>query len=155
MRINKSVKTSSVPVFTHEGAVASKIPALLELRRSVLATMLWEDSFYESGVQIAERIQSLISKVPAEDVARLAIEVREKGKLRHVPLLIVREMARTDSHKHLVAKTLERIIQRPDEICEFIKIYWLNGKQPLSNQVKKGLAMAFTKFDEYQLAKWS
>lgn len=28
-------------------------------------------------------------------------------------------------------------------------------KQPVSNQVKKGIARAFTKFDEYSLAKWN
>ena len=33
-------------------------------------------------------------------------------------------------------------------------IYWKDGKAPLSAQVKKGLAAAFTKFDAYALAKY-
>jgi 60 kDa SS-A/Ro ribonucleoprotein len=33
-------------------------------------------------------------------------------------------------------------------------IYWADGRAPLSGQVKKGLAAAFTKFDEYALAKY-
>ena len=32
---------------THEGAPAREIPAEQQLRRSVLACMLWEDQFYE------------------------------------------------------------------------------------------------------------
>jgi 60 kDa SS-A/Ro ribonucleoprotein len=52
--------------------------------------------------------------------------------------------------------------RRPTTAClgerrtndEFIAIYWKCGRAPLSGQVKKGLAAAFPKFDEYQLAKY-
>ncbi len=47
------------------------------------------------------------------------------------------------------------MIQRADELAEFVAMYWSEGKQPLSAQVKKGLAAAFTKFDEYALAKYN
>jgi TROVE domain-containing protein len=139
---------------THEGAPARAISDELQLRRSVLACMLWEDQFYEDGVAIAGRIRELVAKVPAEKVAALAVEAREKMKLRHAPLLLVREMARLATHRHLVAETLARVIQRADELSEFVALYWSEGKQPLSAQVKKGLAAAFTKFDEYALAKY-
>jgi hypothetical protein len=69
-------------------------------------------------------------------------------------LLLVREMARHKSHRALVAETLARVIQRADELAEFVAIYWKDGRVPLSGQVKKGLAAAFPKFDEYQLAKY-
>src|SRR5436189_121765 len=75
---------------THEGAPARQVSTELQLRRSVLACLLWESQFYEDGVEIAE----------------------------------------------------------------FVAIYWKDGKAPLSGQVKKGLAAAFPKFDEYQLAKY-
>ena len=103
---------------------------------------------------IAGRIRELVPKVAAEKVAALAVEAREKMKLRHAPLLLVREMARLATHRQLVAETLLRVIQRADELSEFVALYWSDGKQPLSAQVKKGLAAAFTKFDEYALAKY-
>src|SRR5258708_21931844 len=103
----------------HEGAPARHVSAELQLRRAVLACMLWESQFYEDGVAIAGRIRELVPKVPAEQVAALAVEGREKMKLRHVPLLLVREMARLRTHRPLVAETLARVIQRPDEISEF------------------------------------
>jgi 60 kDa SS-A/Ro ribonucleoprotein len=140
---------------THEGAPARHISAEQELRRSVLACMLWEDQFYEDGVAIAGRIRELVPKVAAEKVAALTVEAREKMKLRHAPLLLVREMARLATHRQLVAETLFRVIQRADELSEFVALYWSDGKQPLSAQVKKGLAAAFTKFDEYALAKYN
>ncbi len=83
-------------------------------------------------------------------------------KLRHAPLLVVREMARHEKHRVLVADTLARVIQRPDEMTELLAIYWADAlgpqqqrkRQPVSAQVKKGLARALTKFDAYQLAKY-
>ena len=140
---------------THEGAPARQISHEQQLRRSVLACMLWEDQFYEDGVAIAGRIRELVAKVPADQVADLAVEARERMKLRHAPLLLVREMARLATHRRLVAETLPRVIQRADELSEFVALYWSEGKQPLSAQVKKGLAAAFTKFDEYALGKYN
>ncbi len=140
---------------THEGAPARPVSHELRLRRSVLACLLWEKQFYEDGVEIAERIAALVPKVAAEKVAALAIEARSQMKLRHAPLLLVREMARHKTHRGLVADTLAGVIQRADELAEFVAIYWKDGRIPLSGQVKKGLAAAFPKFDEYALAKYN
>lgn len=143
-----------LPQRTHERAPAPVLTAEQTLRRSVLSCLLWEKEFYEDGAEIAARIRTLVPQVAAERVAALAIEARERMKLRHVPLLLVREMARYVSHRGLVAETLTRVIQRADELAEFLAIYWADGKQPLSGQVKKGLAVAFARFDEYALAKY-
>lgn len=140
---------------THEGAPAAIISAEKELRRSVMSCLLWEQSFYESGEDIAARITRLVPQVKAEIVGGLAYEARTDMNLRHVPLLLAREMARHESHRSLVADTLELIIQRPDELTEFLAIYWKDKRQPLSAQVKKGLARAFCKFDEYSLQKYN
>ena len=139
---------------TRDAATARPVSNELQLRRSVLACLLWESQFYEDGVEIAGRIAELVPKVEPERVAALAIEARGEMKLRHAPLLLVREMARHKTHRGLVAETLERVIQRADELCEFVAIYWKDGRVPLSGQVKKGLAAAFPKFGEYQLAKY-
>lgn len=156
MRVNiaKHYKRPRAHLRTHEGAPAVAIPAEQALRRSVLSCMLWEGEFYEDGVQIAGRIRELVPQVAAENVAALAVKARERMKLRHAPLLLVREMARHASHRGLVAETLTRVVQRADELAEFVAIYWAEGRQPLSAQVKKGLAAAFGKFDEYALAKY-
>jgi predicted peroxiredoxin len=150
------------PVRTHEGAKARALAPEQQLRRALMSSMLWEDQFYEDGIAITERIGALVPKVKPGAVAAMAIEAREGMKLRHAPLLVVREMARHEGHKALVADTLERIVQRPDELTEFLAIYWSDvlgpmeqrKKRAVSAQVKKGLARAFAKFDAYQLAKY-
>ena len=139
---------------TYEGAPAVVLTPEQALRRSVLACMLWENEFYESGATIAARIRELVPQVEATIVAALAVEARSTMKLRHVPLLLVREMARYTTHRCLVAETLVRVIQRADELTEFLAIYWADGRVPLSGQIKKGLAAAFPNFDEYALAKY-
>jgi hypothetical protein len=151
-----------VRAFTHEGARAKRFTPEMELKRSLMNCLLWEDQFYEDGVTIAERIKALVPKVAPERVAALAVEAREVMKLRHAPLLVAREMARHEKHRVLVADTLAQVIQRPDEMTELLAIYWADAlgpqqqrkRQPVSAQVKKGLARALTKFDAYQLAKY-
>jgi hypothetical protein len=136
-----------------DGAPTRQISNELRLRDTLLACLVGESQSYEDGVEIAGRIAELVPQVEAERVATLAVEAREMN-LRRAPLLLVREMARHKTHRGLVAETLERVIQRADELCEFVAIYWKDGRVPLSGQVKKGLAAAFPKFDEYQLAKY-
>jgi 60 kDa SS-A/Ro ribonucleoprotein len=150
-----NTKQNTVALKTHGGASARNINKELMLRRSVMSALLWENEFYEDGIEISKRVAELIPSVDPKKVADIAVEAREKMKLRHMPLFIVREMARHDTHKSLVADTLSTVIQRADELAEFVAIYWKGKKQPLSAQVKKGLARAFTKFDEYQFAKWN
>jgi hypothetical protein len=154
MKLNVLKLSHLVRPRTHEGAPATAVTPEQALRRSVLSCMLWEDEFYEDGVAIAGRIRELVPKVEAGKVAALAVEARTAMKLRHAPLLLVREMARHATHRARVAETMSRVIQRADELAEFVAIYWKDGRAPLSGQVKKGLAAAFPKFDEYALAKY-
>jgi hypothetical protein len=133
------------------GVPVPMISAEKQLQRLVLASMLWEKQFYLDGTESAMLIKSLVPKVAPEKVALLAIQARHNYKLRHVPLLLVRELARIGKLK---ATVLNEVCQRPDEMGEFLYLYWSEGKSPLSNQVKKGLAQSFVKFSEYQLAKY-
>lgn len=153
MKTNTKVKLG--PVYTHEGAVAQRTSAEKELRRTVMTCLLWENTFYESGDSIASRIAELVPKVAPEKVAEMAIEARERMYLRHAPLWLVCQLAKIKGQGPLVADTLERVIQRADELSEFVNLYWKDKKQPLSAGVKRGLARAFTKFDAYALGKYN
>lgn len=153
MRMN--TRRSTAQLRTHEGGKAKKINSEQELRRSLMSCMLFEKTFYENDIDINDRFKELVPKVSPEKVASMAIEARTKMKLRHAPLYITKEMARNKSHRYMVKDTLADVIQRADELAEFLAMYWEDGKQPLANSVKKGLAKAFTKFNEYHLAKYN
>ena len=159
MKLNTAV--SRPPKLTHEGAVAFQhTTPEQDLQRSVMACLLWENTFYESGVAIADRIAGLIPLVTAETVSKMAIEARETMNLRHVPLLLCCELAKHKTHRHVVASTVERIIQRADELTELLAIYQRGRTgtkklNKLSHQLQRGLAAAFRNFDEYHLAKYN
>jgi hypothetical protein len=139
---------------TYEGAPAAMLNAEQRLRRSVASCFLWENEFYEDGLAIADRISALAAEVSPDVVAALVVEAREVFNLRHAPLLLLVALTRTGAGSSLVADTIARVIQRADELTEFLAIYWRHGKKPLTKQMKLGLARAFAKFDAYQLAKY-
>lgn len=148
-----NVKRSFSHVQTHGGAQAfPHMTPIQAIRRSVLSCLLWEDEFYESGQEIGKRIADLASKVSPQELAALAIEARSTHNLRHVPLVILKALAKHGGK--IVGDTIYETIQRADELSEFVSIYWTPEKQKLSKQVKLGLARAFRKFNEYQLAKY-
>lgn len=144
-------------VYTHEGGAAERARPEDALRRSVMTCLLWEDTFYEDGVSIAERIKELIPQCDPLVVANMALEARHAFNMRHVSLLMVRELARNRYPKYpkLVEATIPKVIARADELAEFLSMYWADGKCPLSHEVRRGLARAFRQFNEYQFAKYN
>lgn len=155
MNVRRPITPAGV---THEGGPAKRIPVIDQLRRSVMACMLWEDTFYEDGQEIGARIAGLVPQVDPFKVGHMALEAREKMHLRHVPLLLVRELLRHPKrHSIEVGTFIANVIQRPDEMMELLAIYWKDGRGPTSKlpgQLKKGLAQAIHKFNAYQLQKW-
>lgn len=142
---------------THEGASAfGHLKPIQELRRAVLSCLLWEDQFYENGTSIADRIEHLASQVTPQELGGLAIEARKVFNLRHVPLLLLDALSKypVNSSARFMANATERVISRADELTELLAIHWRKGKRPVPRQMRKGLAQAFAKFDEYGLAKY-
>ncbi len=154
---------------THEGGPA--LPngtAQRELRRAVASCMLWEDNFYESGVEIGARIKQLAAECPPQFVLDLAVEARDQMKLRHAPLwLLVGVCAPGGKPKPGLAAAVVGSVRRADEPGELIALYakaWpaavrVNASRHrgvrLPAGIKRGLARAVRRFDEYQLAKYN
>lgn len=137
---------------TTEAAIS--ISSEEQLHRAVMSCLLWEDNFYENGMSIADRIDTLCDRVSPETIATTAIIARKHHHLRHSPLLLLCGLARRGSGR-LVSDTIAEVITRADELAELLAIYWRNGRRPLSNPLRRGLAKAFTKFNEYELAKYA
>lgn len=139
---------------THEGAQSVRTNAEVQLRRTVMSCMLFEKTFYEDGQSVAQRIKTLVGEVSLDVAAQAAVDAREKFKLRHVPLLIVREIMRHHNGRK-VGDVIARVIQRPDEAGELLALYRADGGKGEPAQLKLGLSRAIKTFSEYQLAKWS
>ncbi len=148
---------------THEGARAAEMSPLQALRRSVMSCLLWEDTFYESGEEIADRIVRLVGEVAKDDpeaVGLIAVEARRFMNLRHVPLLITSALAK-HARGSIISETVYQVVRRADELTELLVVHAkLNGVSP--NQMKKvipagmkrGLSRAFGRFNEYHFGKY-
>ncbi len=152
MKLN-TAKPKDASAVTFEGGRASRFSPEAELRRTVLSCLLWEDQFYESGKNISDRIIESCLRVSPQVIADLATEARSQFHLRHVPLLLLDRLVSTHGTS-LTADAIFRVIQRPDEMCELLAIYWRDGRKPLTRPLKSGLAAAFRKFSPHQLAKY-
>lgn len=146
-----NIRTNKYTQANHEGTKVRTISAENQLVRMTLAHMLWEDQFYVDGKASADILGTLVSKVDPAFAINLAHKARTEFKLRHVPLVLVRELIRVGK---ISAAEINNVIQRPDEMSELLALYWKDGKTAISTQLKKGLALAFSKFPEYSLAKW-
>lgn len=148
-----TVKLAERPGVTHEGGRAAALSHEQTLRRSVLTCLLWENNFYEGGESVHDRIVALCGKVKPDSVAALAVEARHQMKLRHVPLLLCRELARKGA---LRPDTLASCLQRADEPAQFLALLWDGQPRAKSppHAVQKGIAKALAQWDEYHLAKW-
>ena len=146
----------------HAGAKAYTLTPEMELYTAVVTSTL-SDKFYENGGERIERIKALMAKCNPQFVANLAVYAREKMYLRSMPLILAVELAKINKGNDLVSRTVTRVIQRADELTETLAYYELanqrvgqaKGLNKLSKQVQFGIAAAFNKFDEYQLAKYN
>lgn len=161
MKTNTALKVPQT--YTHGGGLALKNQtAEMELLRAVSSCLLWEKSFYETGSSLAKRIATLSTQVTPEFLAALAVYARSNLNLRHVSLWLAVQLIRhPDSAEVDVKNVVASVIQRADELAEIISLYWLDQPvkgvkhAPLAAQLKKGLAIAFQKFNEYNLAKYN
>lgn len=158
MSYNALLRSNNM-IRNHEGAKAWMQTPEFELYSTVVCTMSIDDKFYESSSDRINRIASLVRMVSAEFVAQLAIYARTDMHLRSIPMLLLVELSQCHSGDSLVSHATAQTIQRVDDITELLACYqWrrrTDNLKRLSHQLRKGLAKAFNKFDEYQFAKYN
>lgn len=154
MRFSSIVSSPTVDHTFNGAPTTVKLSKEQELRHAVLTCLLWEKEFYREGHETADRIRKLATDLPFDVVANLAVEARGAYKLRHVPLWLLVAVIDAGHKGNQVSELIAKVIQRPDEMSELLALFWKSGKRPLTKQLKRGLAKAFKKFNEYSLAKF-
>lgn len=152
----KLTKKSADVLETFEGGKAVSISKFKELERAVMSCLLWENEFYEDGESIADRIKNLISEcidTEYDNIISLLKKVKFDMRLRHCPLWMI--VSIFNAGKSVSKELIASILTRPDDMGELLSLYTKDGKKPIPNQMKKGIALAFEKYDSYQLAKWN
>ena len=145
----------AIKTINNEGATAYPMNDKEKLVTQVLTSFFNENKFYGDNSQdILNTVRNVI-KTEAKFVANLCIYARNEMHLRTISHVLVSELAKSTEGKEYVRKTLNKIIERPDDMTEVLAYYLNTYGKPIPNSVKKGLADNFGKFDEYQLAKYN
>ncbi len=158
-RFNVSTKDQNVTT-NYEGAKVYKISPEMELYTAICTASL-QNKFYESTDNFIQRLRNLLNQVDSNFAQKLAVYAREQMYLRSIPLVICVELAKQGK---LNSVTVERVIQRVDEITEIFAYYQQANQRTgtkklnrLSKAIKQGIKRIFEsgKFDEYQFAKYN
>ena len=145
----------AIKTINNEGATAYPMNDKEKPVTQVLTSFFNENKFYGDNSQdILNTVRNVI-KTEAKFVANLCIYARNEMHLRTISHVLVSELAKSTEGKEYVRKTLNKIIERPDDMTEVLAYYLNTYGKPIPNSVKKGLADSFGKFDEYQLAKYN
>ena len=138
------------------GAVAYKQDAKTELA-SLLLTSFVQDQFYRGAGEQIIRAAELIRQVDPIFAAKAAVFARQEFGMRSISHVAAGEIADIAKGEQWTKDFFNKIIRRPDDMTEILS-YILGkqtaGKSTVPNAVKKGFATAFTRFDDYQLAKY-
>jgi hypothetical protein len=145
-----SIKTENIC-----GHEAYKMMDKEKLVTQVLTSLFNENKFYgDNSKEIVETIKKVIEEEP-RFVANLCIYVRKEMHLRTISHVLLGELAKADKGKEYVRKTMDKSIERVDDMTEILAYYISSYGKPIPNSMKKGIADKFLSFDEYQLAKYN
>ena len=153
-KFNLSVFKSNKTI-NNEGAVAYKMNDKEKLVTQVLTSLFNENKYYGDNSKDLVNTVRKILKTDAKFIANLCIYARNEIHLRTISHVLVSELSKSVVGKEYVRKTLNRVVERPDDMTEILAYYINTYGKPVPNSIKKGLADGFAKFDEYQLAKYN
>lgn len=126
-----------------------------KLVTQVLTSFFNEDKYYgDNSKEIIENIRALL-KIDPKFVANLAVYARKEMHMRSISHVLVAELANHPNGKPFARKAIFNVAERPDDMTEILSYYLAEFGKPIPASMKKGLADAFCKFDEYQLAKYN
>ena len=157
----KTNHVNSLNKKTFEGGNAANLSAKERLEHLTLSCLLWEDTFYESGLNIVDQINKAVHDCTVKDTMEIAEKAKFDQKLRHAPLWIlvslVSKLKDSRDKQGFNSDFVAKFLTRADDLGELISLYKIRegDKAPIPNVFKKAIAKALLKFDEYQLAKYA
>lgn len=136
-----------------------------QLYEIIVMTLYGKDEYYESTDVRVKRLELLINEVAKNNgldfVANAIIHARTAMNIRSMPLILtvlfakaLREQNKQYPHMRQVVCD---VIQRADQITDMyaVALGYFKDKKVIPMAIKRGVADAFNKFNEYNLAKYN
>lgn len=165
MKFNSAANAASVrnkkgATRNFEGGVAFELEARERLYTKAVTSLIGENKFYQSGKEhdqgIINDIQ-FVAQTDPEFILKLAAYARNEMYLRSASVMLLVEASMISECKPYIRKWASQIIRRADEPAEVVG-YWISRnkeKAMFPNSLKKGIADALERFDEYQFEKYN
>ena len=148
--------------------VAAKVPDVLNLAggrafslnakeelATILLTCFVSESYYRTKDEGITRVQALIDALPDKKfAAQAAVYARTRMGMRSITHLVAGELAHSVKGASWMKPFMYQVTKRVDDMTEIVAYYLGKYGKPLPNSIRKGLAVAFNKFNAYQLAKY-
>lgn len=153
-RFNTAVASTTVRTVNLAGGEAFQEDARLELA-SILVTSMVQDQFYRSAEGGMARLVELLQAVLPLFAAKAAVFARNEFGMRSISHVVAGEIALSVHGERWTRPFFNAVIRRPDDMTEILSyVIAKQGRRPLPNALKDGLARAFGKFDTFQLARY-
>ena len=127
--------------------------SVYEAARKLLVTcLLFEDNTYMDGKKATELMTEYVSQL-SEKECRSLLKEAKGNHLRHAPAFWAIKMLKQG---YLKAEDVDLVIDRTDIMADLLALYWSDksNKHSIPKVLAKGIGRSFSKFDEYQLAKY-
>jgi len=122
---------------------------------SLVLTSFVNEQFYRSSNETIQNLEELFNQVKDKKfIAKLGIFARIKYGMRSITHILSALIAKNIKGELWTKNYFSKVVHRVDDITEILSYYIQNYKKPIPNSLKRGLAKAFEKFDQYQLAKY-
>lgn len=110
----------------------------------------------DQAVKVLSLAEQIADGENPRDLLAIAHWARTEGNMRSTPCALLAVAAHSNVYKGtgLVRQYCSSIIQRADELSQVFLAYQNLYGRPFPNALKRGLAQAFTKFNEYGLVKY-
>ena len=160
-----SNNASSVTSFSANGNIQFLKTAKLSLLEIASSVFYGKDQFYNSSLELYRRMQSNIRSLVAQDsfdyIANVVLFSRKQMDMRTYPIVLVVEFAKELRVQNKTYANMRKLvcetISRADELTELYSyaLTIFGDKKSIPLSIKKGVADAFNKFDEYQFSKYN
>lgn len=121
---------------------------------SILLTSFLQDQHYRSGNATLLRIKELVAATDPLFAAKAAVFARNEFGMRSVSHTVAGELAKLVKGASWTRAFFNKVVRRPDDVTEILAYYLATYGRPIPNALKRGLAAALERFDDYQLAKY-
>lgn len=157
--------TKSMTGVSKNGNVQFTKDSEQQLFEIVVATLYGKDGFYESNTDRVDRLRKLTSEVVSKGnldfIANVIVMARGPMKMRSMPILLTgifaSELRKQGKTFGKLRQVVADVIQRADQITDMyaVALHEFADKKSIPAAIKKGVADAFNKFNEYGLAKYN